>query len=259
MIWLARSSARRRRRRRRRYEWRACRDRPLARNGAWWCGDRRVKQLVISVLCWLPAARAAVAHAELVALGVGHDYPPAAVLGPAMSVKTARRSPSRRSTSVSTSGVSMPMCMRFLVSLASPTRCKRNLGDAPDGDASRTYAPAAPSRCSPSACSQKRPRASGPRSQGPARSSLQPRADPPTTLNAPPAGHRHDCGPCCAARSNLTPFAGQEAPGRIGAGECLGQCVITVDDPDRGEVKRPARLRAACCVLVASGIGPAAG
>jgi hypothetical protein len=62
----------------------------------------------------------------------------------------------------------------------------------------------------------------GSRSQGPARSSLQPRADPPTTLNAPPAGHRHDHGPCCAARSNLTPFAGQEAPGRIGAGECLG-------------------------------------
>jgi hypothetical protein len=55
--------------------------------------DQRVKQLVISVVCLLPAARAAVAHAELVALGVGHDHPPAAVLGSGMSVKTARADP----------------------------------------------------------------------------------------------------------------------------------------------------------------------
>src|SRR5580704_12421257 len=93
MIWLARSSARRRRRRRRRYEWRACRGRPWPSHSARWCGDRRVEQLVISVLCLLPAARAAVAHAELVALRVGHDHPPVAVLGPRMSVKTARADP----------------------------------------------------------------------------------------------------------------------------------------------------------------------
>src|SRR5215831_15400673 len=57
---------------------------------AWWCGDRCVKQLVISVQCLLPARPPpAVADAELVALGVGHDHPPAAVLGSSVSVKTA--------------------------------------------------------------------------------------------------------------------------------------------------------------------------
>ena len=55
--------------------------------------DRRVKQLVIFMLCLLSAARAAVAHAELVALGVGHDHPPAAVLGSGVPVKTARADP----------------------------------------------------------------------------------------------------------------------------------------------------------------------
>jgi hypothetical protein len=60
---------------------------------AWWSEDRRVKQLVISMLCVLPAVGAAVAHAELVALGVGHDHQPAAVLGSGVAVKTAHADP----------------------------------------------------------------------------------------------------------------------------------------------------------------------
>ena len=174
------------------------------------------------MLCVLPAARAGVAHAELVALGVGHDHPPAAVLGSGVPVRRRAPIPSRRSTSASTSGVSMSRCMRFLVSLASPTRCRRNLGNAltamPAGRRHRPLRVVAVRAPVP----RNGPGLRGPRSQGPARSSLQPRADPPTTLTGPPArarpwapGLRYRSSPRSGPRRRPAPASGSAATLRL--------------------------------------------
>jgi hypothetical protein len=93
---------------------------------------------VTSMLCLLPAARAAVAYAELVALGVGHDYQPAAVLGSGVPVKTARADPFEAFDL----GVDVGrLDVEVHAVLGEPgfaDSLQEELGQRPDGDASRT-------------------------------------------------------------------------------------------------------------------------